>query len=213
MSRMLALAITLSPAIAFASPRTVATAEPAPAIEPAPNEASTIPALRLSADIDPADYAVYSGWGIYVGIRPGAAGNWRFRVGAHGATLPSIAVETNDNNKGWKEHINIAFTAAVDRNFSSGRGGFFAGALGGASSITFTAPGGDDVNVAAVVLGAEAGYRWFPFKNLGLTVTPHLAAMVPLFTSNDAVANGHTYDLFPIIPIAQIWLGYELDVL
>jgi hypothetical protein len=135
------------------------------------------PALRMSVDVDPADYIAYDGWGVYTGIRPAATGPWRFRVGAHGATLPSIAVETNDNNKGWDEHIDIALTAAVDRNFGHRRGGWFAGALTGVSKITFTAPGGGDVDVRAIAIGIEGGYRWFPFKTLGLTVTPHLAAL------------------------------------
>src|SRR5262249_33503603 len=142
--------------IAFAP--TLATAEP---------EASTeaVPALRASVDVDPADYIAYHGWGVYVGIRPRATGPYRFRIGAPGATLPSFAVETNDNNMGWKEHINLALTATVDRNFGDGRGGFFVGALTGFSSLTFTAPGGGTSDVRAVALGVDAGYRWFPSKS------------------------------------------------
>jgi hypothetical protein len=171
------------------------------------------PALRVSVDVDPADFVAYHGWGVYVGIRPRATDPWRFRLGAHGATLPSFAVETNDNNKDWKEHINLALTAAVDRNFGHGRGGFFAGALTGASSLTFTAPSGGKVDVRAGVIGLEAGYRWFPSKRLGLTITPHIAAMVPVYISNDATVGSRTYDQFPLIPIAQVYLGYETDVL
>jgi len=212
-TRSTALAIALFPALASADPR-VATTEPAPAPEPAaPETAAPVPRLRMSVDIDPMDYVAYSGWGVYVGIRPAATGRWRFRIGAHGATLPSIAVETNDNNKGWDEHINIAMTAAASRNFGSGRGGFFAGGLVGASSLTFTAPSGGDINVGAFVVGADAGYRWFPSKRLGLTITPHIAAMVPLYLSNDAKVGTEKYDLFPVIPVAQVYLGYELDVL
>jgi hypothetical protein len=188
-----------------------------PAAATAPQAVSQIepqpPALRLSLDADPADFTVYHGWGAYLGIRPKATGQWRFRLGAHGATLPSFAVETNDNNKDWKEHINLALTAAADRNFGHGRGGFFVGALTGASSLTFTAPSGGKVDVRAGVVGLEAGYRWFPWKDLGLTVTPHIAAMVPLYTSNDATVGSQTYDQFPLIPVAQVYLGYELDAL
>jgi hypothetical protein len=196
----IALALLVTPALA--------TAEPAEAPPP-----TTTPTLRMSLDADPADFLAYHGWGAYVGIRPEATGPWRFRLGAHGATLPSFAVDTNDNNMGWKEHINLALTAAVDRNFGDGRGGFFAGALTGFSSLTFTAPAGGTVDVRAAVIGAEAGYRWFPSKRLGLTITPHVAAMVPIYTSNDAKVGSQTYDQFPLIPVAQVYLGYELDVL
>ena len=169
--------------------------------------------LRMSVDVDPADFIAYDGWGFYTGIRPAATGPWRFRIGAHGATLPSFAVETNDNNKGWDEHIDIALTAAVSRNFGHGRGGWFAGALTGFTNLTFTAPGGGEVDVQAVSLGVDGGYRWFPFKGLGLTVTPHVAALVPVYTSNDATVGTMTYEQFPVIPIAQVWIGYELDIL
>jgi hypothetical protein len=201
------LADPLAPSVAAAEPA-AAPAEPAET-----PTTTTTPTLRMSLDVDPADFIAYHGWGVYVGIRPEATGPYRFRIGAHGATLPSFAVETNDNNMGWTEHINIALTAAVDRNFGSGRGGFFAGALTGWSSLTFTAPSGGKVDVRAAVIGAEAGYRWFPFKGVGLTLTPHIAAMVPIYTSNDAKVGMQTYDQFPLIPVAQVYLGYELDVL
>ena len=184
---------------------TLAVAEPVPE--------APAPALRMSLDVDPMVYAAYGGWGFYAGIRPAATGQWRFRVGAHAATLPSVAVETNDNNKGWDEHIDIALTAAVDRNFGQGRGGWFAGGVTGFSNLTFTAPGGGDVDLQAAVVGVEGGYRWFPFKRLGLTVTPHLAALFPLYTSNDATVGTMTYDQFPVIPIAQVWIGYEPGIL
>jgi len=198
MSKLATLIIALAPALATAEP-----------------EASTeaVPTLRASVDVDPADFIAYHGWGVHVGIRPRDTGPYRFRIGAHGATLPSFAVETNDNNMGWKEHINLAMTATVDRNFGDGRGGFFVGALTGFSSLTFTAPGGGTSDVRAAVLGVDAGYRWFPSRSLGLTITPHIAAMVPIYTSNDAKVGNQTYDQFPLIPVAQVYLGYELDVL
>src|SRR6266508_1830017 len=88
------------PAIAHAEPE----AQPAAAPEP--------PTLRLSAEIDPADYTVYDGYGGFIGIHPAATGHWRFRIGGGAATLPGVAVENNDNNEGWKERIDPVMTLA-----------------------------------------------------------------------------------------------------
>src|SRR5690349_8111313 len=87
------------------------------------------PRLRMSLEIDPADYTIYGGWGGFIGFHPAATGHWRFRLGGGAATLPDVAVETNDNNEGWKQEINPVVTVAAHRYFGSGRGGFFAGVV------------------------------------------------------------------------------------
>ena len=194
-------------------------AAPAPAPAPAAPEVSALapapkqPRLRLSVEIDPADYLVYGGWGGFIGIRPAATGRWRFRLGGGAATLPAVAVENNDNNKGWKQELNPVVTLAAHRYFGGGRGGFFAGAVGGWSSITFTAPAGGSVDVRNVFAGVDLGYRWFPSQRLGLVVTPHLGAIVPLYKSSEPTVGTATYDLLPVIPMPQLLIGYELDVL
>ena len=45
------------------------------------------PPLRMSVEVDPADYTVYHGWGGFIGIHPDATGPWRFRVGGGAASL------------------------------------------------------------------------------------------------------------------------------
>src|SRR5262245_56492974 len=151
---------------------TTALADPAPAraasaaAEPAaPPEASAAPpsptpALRISVEIDPADYLAYHGYGLFIGVRPAATAPWRFRIGGGAATLPAFATETNDNNKGWSQRLEPVVTLAAHRAFGSGRNGFFAGAVAGWSSLTFTAPSGGSVDVRNVFAGIDLGYRW-----------------------------------------------------
>ena len=171
------------------------------------------PRLRMSVEVDPADYAIYGGWGGFIGIRPAATKQWRFRIGGGAATLPDVAVENTDNNEGWKQEINPVVTVAAHRYFGARRGGFFVGGVAGWSSITFTAPSGGEVDVSNVFAGIDIGYRWFPFKNLGLVVTPHLGAIVPLYKNREPTVGMETYDLLPVIPLPQLLIGYELDVL
>jgi hypothetical protein len=171
------------------------------------------PTLRLSAEVDPADYTVYSGWGGFVGIHPEATGPWRFRIGGGAASLPDAVVQNNDTNQGWHERIDLVFTVAAHRYFGHDRGGFFVGPVAGWSTIKFTAPGGGTVDVRNVFAGFDIGYRWFPSKNLGLVITPHLGAIVPLYKSHEPEVGGMKYDLLPVMPMPQLLIGYEMDVL
>ena len=169
--------------------------------------------LRMSLEIDPADYTIYDGWGGFVGIRPAATSPWRFRLGGGAAHLPDAAVQTNDNNMGWHERIDGVVTVAAHRYFGSGRGGFFTGPVAGWSKITFTAPGGGAVDVGNIFAGIDVGYRWFPFHDLGLVITPHLGAIVPLYKTHEPKVGMASYDLWPVIPMPQLLVGYEFDVL
>lgn len=180
--------------------------------EPTTPTPSEPPALRMSVEVDPADYTIYHGWGGFIGIHPAATGPWRFRIGAGAATLPDVAVQSNGND-GWHERIDPVITLAAHRYFGHDRGGFFLGGVTGWSTITFTAPGGGKVDVANVIVGVDAGYRWFPFDNAGLVVTPHLGVIVPVYKDHEPAVGMEKYKLLPVIPMPQLLIGYELDVL
>lgn len=186
---------------------------PAPTEPAPPPTAAAEPALRMSVEVDPADYAVYHGWGVFIGVHPAATKQWRFRIGGGAATLPKAAVETTDHNKGWSERLEPVITLVAHRYFGHGRGGWFAGGILGASSITFTAPTGSSVDVRNVFAGIDLGYRWYPSRKLGLTITPHLGAIIPVYKSREPAVDTMTYDLLPVIPLPQILIGYEFDVL
>jgi hypothetical protein len=197
--RHIVLALLLGPAIVHA--------------ETPPEEPQHQPTLRLSAEIDPADYTIYHGWGGFIGIRPAATGHWRFRLGGGAATMPSVVVENSDNNEGWKQRLEPVVTLAGHYYFGDGRGGLFVGPVVGASRITFTAPMGGKVDVDNVFAGVDVGYRWFPSAKLGLVVTPHIGAIVPLYKSSEPTVGMATYDLLPVIPVPQLLVGWEFDAL
>ncbi len=189
--KYLTVAVLLVPALAFAD---------------------TPPPLRMSLEIDPADYAVYDGYGAFIGFHPRATGAWRFRIGGGKATMPDFVTQNSDNNDGWTQTINPVITVAAHRYFGHGRGGFFMGAIGGWSSLTFTAPSGGKVDVSNVFAGVDLGYRWFPSKRIGLVITPHLGAIVPIYKSTEPEVGMEKYDLLPVIPLPQLLIGYEFDV-
>jgi hypothetical protein len=174
--------------------------------------ADTPPPLRMSLEIDPADYAVYDGYGAFIGFHPRATGAWRFRIGGGKATMPDFVTQNSDNNDGWTQTINPVITVAAHRYFGHARGGFFMGAIGGWSSLTFTAPSGGKVDVSNVFAGLDLGYRWFPSKRIGLVITPHLGAIVPIYKSTEPEVGMEHYDLLPVIPLPQLLIGYEFDV-
>ena len=200
MRTFLLVSVVLAPALAHAEPEAISTeAKP--------------PTLRMSAEVDPADYTIYHGYGGFIGIHPAATGHWRFRIGGGAATMPSVAVENNDNNTGWKERIDPVITLAAHYYFGHGRGGLFTGPVLGASTLTFTAPMGGKVDVDNVFAGFDVGFRWFPFKSIGLVITPHLGAVIPLYKSEEPEVGMEKYDLLPVIPLPQLLVGYEFDVL
>jgi hypothetical protein len=203
-----ALPVVLTTLVALAPLTSSIAAADTPTVTAAP---APQPRLRMSLEIDPADYAVYGGWGGFIGIRPSATGHWRFRLGGGAATLPDAAAEANGND-GWKQEINPVVTVAAHRYFGTGRGGFFAGVVGGWSSITFTAPSGGKTDVSNVFAGVDLGYRWFPSKKIGLVITPHLGAIVPIYKDHEPTVGMETYDLLPVIPVPQLLIGYEFDV-
>lgn len=177
-----------------------------------PARADTPPTLRMSLEIDPADYLVYDGYGGFIGFHPRATGAWRFRIGGGKATMPDFVTQNSDNNDGWTQTINPVITVAAHRYFGHDRGGFFVGAIGGWSSLTFTAPSGGKVDVSNVFAGLDLGYRWFPSKRIGLVITPHLGAIVPIYKSTEPEVGMEHYDLLPVIPLPQLLIGYEFDV-
>jgi hypothetical protein len=178
------------------------------------DESASTDRLRMSLEVDPADYTVYGGYGGFIGIRPAATAPWRFRIGAGAATLPDAAVQNNDNNDGWHERIDAVVTVAAHRYFGHEDNGFFVGGMAGWSNITFTAPTGDKVGVSNVVVGFDAGYRWFPTKRLpGLVITPHLGAVIPVYKDKEPTVDAMTYKLLPVIPMPQLLVGYEFGVL
>ena len=201
MRALITLSILLAPMLARA--------DETPAVE-ATNKP---PTLRMSLEADPADYTIYGGWGAFIGIHPAATGAWRFRVGGGVAKLPDVAVQNSDNNDGWHQKLDPVVTIAAHRYFGDHRGGFFLGGVAGYSSLTFTAPSGGTVDVHNVVLGVDAGYRWFPSDKLGLVITPHLGALIPIYKDREPVVGMDKYDLLPVIPMPQLLVGYELDVL
>jgi hypothetical protein len=198
--RLIPVLVALVPSLAAANPDVTDTTPPPP------------PRLRMSVEVDPADYTVYHGWGAFVGIRPAATAPWRFRIGGGSAKLPDMFVQGNGNDD-WHQKIDAVVTVAAHRYFGDGRGGFFLGGVAGWSSIQFTAPSGDSVDVSNVTVGIDAGYRWFPSKKLGLVITPHLGAIVPVWKDHEPAVGMEKYKLLPIIPNPQLLIGYEFDVL
>lgn len=163
----------------------------------------------MSLEIDPADYTIYKGWGVFIGFRSSVIPHWRFRIGGGAANLLNSAVETNDNNKGWKMRLDPVFTLAGHWYPSIKRTAFFVGPFIGASQITFTSPDGGKIAINNAFAGFDVGYRWFPFKKIGLVITPHLGVLVPFYKSSKPIVGTQTYDLLPVSPLPQLLIGYE----
>jgi hypothetical protein len=167
--------------------------------------------VRISVETDPLDFLVYNGWGAFINLRPANSKHWGFRIGG-GVAYPPKALTEGNGNIGWSFGYDPVGTIAVQRFFSSSRGGLFATVVLGAASIKYTAPTSKSLRVFQLQVQAGGGYRWFPFKKLGLVLTPYLTMVAPIYRSESATIDGMTYKAPSILPIPEILIGWEFKL-
>jgi hypothetical protein len=171
------------------------------------------PLVRLSAEVDPLDYTLYRGWGLFIAMRHAALPQWRFRVGGGSASLPSAVVDSVPANKGWGFRLEpVATLTAHYTFFKGGRGGLFAGPVLSYARLVFTSPDGGSVAADTTSAGADFGYRWYPFEKLGLVITPHLGLLVPLTLSQPPTVGDKSYTVSAVIPQPAVLIGWEFDL-
>jgi hypothetical protein len=197
------------------APDAAAPANPEPAKPVAEaSDAPPPPALvRISAEVDPLDYTWYKGWGVFVAARVAALPRWRFRIGVGSASIPDVFVNMVPENKGWQFRLDPVLTFATHFTlwqFHNGRGGLFVGPVVGWMRGVFTSPDGGRASMDTGFVGADIGFRWYPFQKLGLVISPHLGAISTLGNQAPAI-NGAAYKVLPVIPQPQLLIGYEFD--
>jgi hypothetical protein len=173
--------------------------------------ASARPALRLSVEADPLDFAAYKGWSLFSLIQPEAFGPWALRFGTGVAYLPKMFTEGN-GNKGWSFGFDPVTTVGVERFFREKRGGLFVlGALGYARMV-FTGPMDGKVSLTQANVQVSGGYRWYPSDKLGLVVSAEIGAIWSFYRSNDPVIDGQKYNTPPISPLGEVLVGWDFDL-
>jgi hypothetical protein len=169
------------------------------------------PAVRISAEVDPLDFAVYRGWSLFSVIQPAKLGPWAIRFGTGRAYLPKAFTE-GGGNQGWSFGFDPVTTVGVERFFRTRRGGFFAIAALGYANMVFTGPSGGTDNVRQVSLQLGGGYRYYPVRDLGLVFTLDVGA-VSSFYQTDRPTDGAAEFKVPIAsPIAELMAGWDFDL-
>ena len=168
------------------------------------------PAVRISVEADPLDFAVYKGWSLFSVIQPEAFGPWAIRVGTGRAYLPKAFSE--NGNTGWSFGFDPVTTIGVERFFRERRGGLFAIAAAGYESMVFKGPMGDTTTLTAASLQVGGGYRYYPWDDLGLVLTIDVGAVSPIYRSKDPMLDGQTYKVPIVSPIAELFVGWDFDV-
>ncbi len=190
-------------AIAFGLLPRTAIADGAPSPQP--------PSIRISVETDPLDFLAFDGWGAFVVARPAAFGRWAVRLGGGVAYPPKWIAETN-GNEGWTFGYDPVGTVALQRFFSTSRGGLFATLVLGAANIDYTGPSGNTTSLFQLQLQAGAGYRWFPLANRGFVITPYLTVVAPIYRSKEPTIDGKTYKTIPVAPVPEILIGWEFTL-
>ena len=175
--------------------------------EPADSPARTpvVDRVKLSVETSPV-LAAMDGYQLTVTVRLPAAPRWRFGASAFGIQIPE-AFATLDN-AGWSVHDN-GFAAGVDREFgSAGRGGWYVGADAVAQQRRTSRSDGTGTLVEYDVM-LQAGYRWYPSRTLGATITPWLGFPINLHRTAEPVIDGMTYKFKPVGVVPNIAIGWE----
>ncbi|MFT3835602.1 MAG: hypothetical protein QM723_01220 [Myxococcaceae bacterium] len=178
------------------------------------NQPEPKPLVRLSVEVDPLDYTLYKGWGVFVAARVAALPHWRFRIGGGAASMPSFIVDTTPENKGWSFRLDPVITFAAHYtvwNFHNERGGLFVGPVVGWMQGVFGAPSGGTATINTAFIGGDVGFRWYPFSKLGLVISPHFGFIATPGAKTPTV-NGQSYKVPPISPQPQLLIGYEFDL-
>jgi hypothetical protein len=220
--------VTLCCLAALATPAFADDSAPAPPVEssapvesaaPAASAASAAPtapvaahapALRISVEADPLDFAVYKGWSLFSVIQPAAFGPWAIRFGTGRAYLPKAFTE--NGNPGWSFGFDPVTTVGVERFFRTRRGGFFAIAALGYSSMVFKGPSGATETLNAGSLQLGGGYRYYPASTLGLVFTVDAGAVNSFYRSKDPMIDGQTYKVPFVSPIAEMFVGWDFGI-
>jgi hypothetical protein len=168
------------------------------------------PALRISLEADPLDFTVYKGFSVFSVIQPDAFGPWAIRFGTGRAYLPKAFSE--NGNTGWSFGFDPVTTIGVERFFRSGRGGWFAIAALGYSSMTFKGPMGDTTTLNAGSIQIGGGYRYYPSDSLGLVFSIDAGAINAFYRSKDPMLDGETYKVPFVSPIGEVFVGWDFDV-
>src|SRR5258706_8151983 len=108
---------------------------------------SSRPAVRISVEADPLDFAAYDGGSLFSVIQPDAFGPWAIRFGTGRAYLPKAF--TKSDNPGWSFGLDPVTTVGVERFFRERRGGLFVMSALGYESIVLTGPSGGKATLTA----------------------------------------------------------------
>lgn len=177
----------------------------------APARADDRPAVRISAEIDPLDVAVYKGWSLFSVIQPDALGPWAIRFGTGRAYLPKAFTE-GGGNKGWSFGFDPVTTVGVERFFRARRGGLFAIAALGYANMVFTGPSGGVDNVRQVSLQVGGGYRYYPSDQLGLVFTIDLGGVSSFYQTHQPTDGADKFNVPIVSPIAELFAGWDFDL-
>jgi hypothetical protein len=166
--------------------------------------------VRMSVEVDPLDYSVYKGWSLFSVIQPDAFGPWAIRFGTGRAYLPKAFSE--NGNTGWSFGFDPVTTVGVERFFRTQRGGWFALAALGYSSMVFTGPMSDKTTITAASIQVGGGYRYYPSDSLGLVLSIDVGAVSAFYKSHDPMLDGQTYKAPVVSPIGELFVGWDFDV-
>jgi len=197
------LRIVLAAALLFSA---AAAAQP----ESTPPLSSARAPWRVGIEVDPLPYFL-RGYSVVAGVRPSGLPNWRFGLGAFGATMPAAMISAE--NAGFGVQVPWSIAANAVYYFSPDRGGFYAGpiAMYQQTRYTHTSAPGASVDAGRMNIGLEGGFQWLPFQQIGLYLNPWIGAGAGFDLGTPAVG-ANEYRAGTFTPMFGLHVGYELDL-
>lgn len=187
---------------ALATSSALASAEKVP--PPTTASSSWHPSVETSPQ-----FFVMNGWAVGTGLRTDRHPRLRASAAAFALDIPDVFLGDH-KEMGWRRRDVGASLGAQYFAYqpSDHRGGAALGLLVAAQRKTFR-NGGERDTVDELAVMAQVAYQWYPTAH-GLYLMPWIGVGVPVVSSDDAVANGLTFEPDPITIVPAAFVGWEL---
>ena len=160
---------------------------------------------HVGIETSPAFFAMGGYFGDLAVVAP-ALPRWRFVASVYALDIPTAFIDSA--NPGWTQRDEGVGLGAQRTFGHRERGGWYAGLNLGVQRRRAARSDGSGAAIEEDV-EVEGGFRWFPVRGWGLTITPSFGFAVPLHRSAAPVVDGMTYVYKPFSIIPGVAIGWD----
>jgi hypothetical protein len=178
----------------------------------APALAAADPTATVLVETDPSTF-VLAGYAAHVRVAPPDSG-WVVGAGLYGLTLPTPVVELDHRNRdmGWQLDLRTGYGLFADHHFAGAPRGWFVGGQLALQRWQLGQRASDAIAAYDTVLAmVRAGTLWHPFAS-GFFVMPWLGVGASVRVAGSTSIAGATYEPLPVLVFGAVHVGWALSI-